>query len=93
VPVGVAAVAVAPASTGDAAVFALSLAVIRLVLAAGYIAGRDRDELKESGVLGRRITQACLVSAALFAISAAVLRADPVRALGGGHRRRVERRA
>ena len=36
VPAGVAAVAIAPASTGDGVVFALSLAVIRLVLAAGY---------------------------------------------------------
>jgi low temperature requirement protein LtrA len=47
------------------------------VLAAGYIAGRDRDELRESGALGRRITQACLVSAALFAVSAAI--SGPVR--------------
>jgi low temperature requirement protein LtrA len=77
VPAGVAAVAIAPASTGDAAVLALSLAAIRLVLAAGYIAGRDRDELTESRALGRRITQACLASAALFAVSAAV--SGPVR--------------
>jgi hypothetical protein len=35
VPAGVAAVAIAPASTGDAGVLALSLAVTRLVLAAG----------------------------------------------------------
>jgi low temperature requirement protein LtrA len=67
VPAGVAAVAIEPASTGDATVFALSLAVIRLVLAAGYVAGSERAD-----VLRRRITRACLASAALFAASAAV---------------------
>jgi low temperature requirement protein LtrA len=67
VPAGVAAVAIEPASTGDAAVLALSLAVIRLVLAAGYVAGSERAD-----VLRRRITRACLASAALFATSAAV---------------------
>jgi low temperature requirement protein LtrA len=58
VPAGVAAVAVGPASTGDSTVFALSLAVTRLVLAAG--------------APQRRVKRSCLVSAALFAISAAV---------------------
>jgi low temperature requirement protein LtrA len=67
VPTGVAAVAIAPASTGDAAVLALSLAVIRLVLAAGYAAGSRRGD-----ALRRRIIQAYLASAALFAVSAAV---------------------
>src|SRR4051794_22724996 len=67
VPVGIAAVAIAPASTGDAAVFALSLAAIRLVLAAGYAFGGER-----AGLLRRRITRACLVSAVLFAVSAAL---------------------
>jgi len=66
VPAGVAAVAIAPAPTGDVTVLALSLAAIRLVLAAGYAAGRHGD------VLRRRITQACLASAALFAVSAAI---------------------
>jgi low temperature requirement protein LtrA len=67
VPAGVAAVAIAPASTGDAAVFALSLAAIRLVLAAGYAAGGARADL-----LQRRITRACLASAVLFGVSAAL---------------------
>jgi low temperature requirement protein LtrA len=67
VPAGVAAVAIAPASTGDATVLAISLAVIRLVLAAGYAAGGERGD-----ALRRRITQACLASAALFAVSAAL---------------------
>jgi low temperature requirement protein LtrA len=48
-------------------VFAVSLAVIRLVLATGYAAGSERGD-----VLRRRITQACLTSAALFAVSAAI---------------------
>jgi low temperature requirement protein LtrA len=67
VPAGVAAVATEPAADGDIAVFALSLAVIRLVLAAayGYKAGR-------TDVLRLRIGRACVASAALFAISAAV---------------------
>jgi low temperature requirement protein LtrA len=60
-------VAIAPASTGDAAVFALSLAAIRLVLAAGYAAGGDRADL-----LRRRITRAYATSAVLFAVSAGV---------------------
>jgi low temperature requirement protein LtrA len=67
VPAGVAAVAIEPASSGDVAVFALSLAAIRVVLAAayGYKAGR-------TDLLRLRITRACITSAALFAISAAV---------------------
>ena len=69
VPVGVAAVAIEPASTGDSTVFALSLAVTRLVLAAAHSGGKD--------VLGKRITRACLTSAALFAIS--VLVPEPFR--------------
>src|SRR4051812_15715828 len=68
VPAGVAAVAIAPAATGDAAVFALSLAAIRLVLAAGYATGDD----DRPGLLRRRITRACVASAALFAVSAAL---------------------
>jgi low temperature requirement protein LtrA len=67
VPAGVAAVAIEPTSGGDAAVFALSLAVIRLVLAAGYVAGGDAAD-----ALRLRITRACLAAAALFALSAAV---------------------
>jgi len=66
VPAGVAAVAIDPASTGDVAVFALSLAAIRVVLAGAYGFKAGRTDL-----LRLRITRACLVSAALFAISAA----------------------
>jgi len=65
VPAGVAAVAIEPASTGDVAVFALSLAAIRVVLAAAYGFKAGRTDL-----LRLRITRACIVSAALFAISA-----------------------
>jgi low temperature requirement protein LtrA len=67
VPAGVAAVAIAPASTGDIAVFAVSLAAMRLVLAAAYIAGGA-----ERNPLSVRITRACLTSAALFAVSPAL---------------------
>jgi low temperature requirement protein LtrA len=63
VPVGVAAVAIEPASTGDAGVFAASLAVTRLVLAAAHVAASGDARLRE------RITRACLASAALFGIS------------------------
>ena len=64
VPAGVAAVAIDPASTGDSTVFALSLAVTRLVLAgATAVAGGGTDLLRG------RITRACLFSAALFLIS------------------------
>ena len=65
VPIGVAAVAIVPASTGDSTVFALSLAVARLVLAGAHaVTGEGRRVLRE------RITQACLGPAALFALSA-----------------------
>ena len=67
VPAGVAAVAIEPASTGDSTVFAPSLAVTRLVLAAAYVVnGSGADLLRE------RIARACLISAGLFAISIAV---------------------
>jgi hypothetical protein len=66
VPIGVAAVAIEPASTGDSTVFALSLAVARLVLAGAHaVTGEGRSLLND------RITRACLGSAALFALSAA----------------------
>ncbi len=71
VPVGVAAVAIDPASVGDSTVFALSLAVIRLLLATAHNTGRAPDPLTQ------RITRACLVSAALFAIS--VVTPEPFR--------------
>ena len=58
VPTGVAAVALEPASAGDSTAFALSLAVIRVVLAAAYTRTGDR-----------RVTRAYLVSAALFVLS------------------------
>lgn len=67
VPIGVAAVAIDPASTGDSTVFALSLAAARLVLAGAHMSGGGREDL-----LRRRITRACLGSAALFAISIVV---------------------
>ena len=66
VPAGVAAVAIAPAAVGDSTVFALSLAVTRLVLAGAHAVADGR-----ANPLGRRITRACLVSAGLFAVSAA----------------------
>jgi low temperature requirement protein LtrA len=64
IPAGVAAVAIDPASTGDTAVFAGSLAVMRLVLGAAYVAGVGGADL-----LRQRITRACAGSAALFTIS------------------------
>jgi low temperature requirement protein LtrA len=64
VPAGVAAVAVEPASTGDSTVFAISLAVTRLVLAVANGQAGGRTEL-----LQLRITRALLTSAALFLIS------------------------
>ena len=67
IPVGVAAVAIEPVSKGDAAVFAASLAVIRLILAFGYVVAEGGTD-----ILRRRITRACLASAALFAVSIAV---------------------
>ena len=64
VPVGVAAVAVAPASVGDSTAFALSLAAARIVLAVAHvITGQGREALR------RRIVQAMLGSAALFTVS------------------------
>ena len=67
IPTGVAAVAIDSAATGSAAVFALSLAVVRLTLAGAHYANGGRTDL-----LSRRITRACLVSAGLFAVSAAL---------------------
>src|SRR4051812_48438603 len=65
VPVGIAAVAIEPASTGDTAVFALAMAAVRVVLAFGFAAG-------SSDLLNRRTSRACLISAAVFAVSIAV---------------------
>ena len=64
VPTGVAAVAIEPASVGDSTVFALSLAVTRLVLAGAHAAGGDRANL-----LRRRIIRSYLASATLFIVS------------------------
>ena len=65
VPIGVAAVAIEPAAVGDSTVFAASLAVVRVILAAAHAgAGGGLTDL-----LRARITRACLTSAALFAIS------------------------
>jgi low temperature requirement protein LtrA len=66
VPVGVAAVAIESASTGDAGVFAAALAATRLVLAAAHVAAAGDAKLRE------RVTRACLTSAALFLISIAL---------------------
>jgi low temperature requirement protein LtrA len=66
VPVGVAAVAIGPVAAGDAGVFAASLGITRLVLAAAHVAGSGDARLRE------RVTRACLVSAALFLLSIAV---------------------
>ena len=64
VPVGVAAVAIAPASIGDSTAFALSLAAARIVLAVAHVmTGQGREALR------RRIVQALMGSAALFTIS------------------------
>src|SRR4051794_31181142 len=64
VPAGVAAVAIEPASEGDVTVFAISLAVTRLVLAvANGEAGRGTE------LLQLRIARALLTSAALFLVS------------------------
>jgi low temperature requirement protein LtrA len=64
VPAGVAAVAIDPASTGDSTVFALSLAVTRVVLAvATMVAGGGTALLRE------RVARACLASAGLFVAS------------------------
>ncbi len=66
VPIGVAAVAIDPAASGNITVFALSLAAARLVLAGAHASGDPADLLRQ------RITRACLASATLFAISLAV---------------------
>ena len=64
VPVGVAAVAIAPASVGASTAFALSLAAARIVLASAHvITGQGREALR------RRIVQAMLGSASLFTVS------------------------
>ena len=60
VPAGVAAVAVEPAATGDSTVFAISLAVTRLVLAVANGQAGGRTQL-----LQLRITRPLLTSAAL----------------------------
>jgi low temperature requirement protein LtrA len=67
VPAGVAAVAIDPTFTGDVAVFAASMAVTRLVLAAISGVGAGRTDL-----LRLQIARACVISAGLFAISIAV---------------------
>jgi low temperature requirement protein LtrA len=59
VPAGVAAVAIDRAATGDSAVFAVALAVTRVVLALAHHATGDT-----------RVTRALLLSAVLFAVSA-----------------------
>jgi low temperature requirement protein LtrA len=64
VPTGVAAVAIEPASTGDVTVFALSLAIARLLLA--YANGHENGKLR---LLAARIAIAYLISAGLFLIS------------------------
>jgi low temperature requirement protein LtrA len=64
VPAGVAAVAIEPAAAGDSAEFAVSMAVIRLLLATSYVAGGEgRDALR------LRITRALMLSAGLFTVS------------------------
>jgi low temperature requirement protein LtrA len=67
VPTGVAAVAIDPASTGDSTVFALSFATVRLVLAVAQAVDGDWRE-----ALRQRIARAYVISAGLFALSAAV---------------------
>ena len=57
--------AIEPASTGDSTVFAISLAVTRLVLAAANAVAGERSKL-----LQLRITRALLTSAAIFLVSA-----------------------
>jgi low temperature requirement protein LtrA len=67
VPMGVAAVAIEPASVGDSAMFAASMAVVRLVLAFAHAGGEG-----SLSSLNVRIGRAYVVSAALFAVSIAV---------------------
>jgi low temperature requirement protein LtrA len=59
VPAGVAAVAIDPASTGDVAVFALSLALIRVILAVAAAAGVERTSTpRPADILRLRIARA-----------------------------------
>jgi low temperature requirement protein LtrA len=67
VPLGVAAVALDPASAGDSTVFAISMALTRLVLAGAHGAGGGARD-----VLRARITRAYTLSAFLFLVSLAV---------------------
>jgi low temperature requirement protein LtrA len=67
VPIGVAAAAISPASNGDIAVFAGSMAAARLVIAAAHAANHGWQE-----PLRLRITRACMLSAGMFAVSIAV---------------------
>ena len=64
VPTGVAAVAIEPAATGDITVFALSLAITRLILA---LANADDGGWRD--ILRGRIAVSYLLSAGLFLIS------------------------
>jgi low temperature requirement protein LtrA len=64
VPMGVAAVAIAPAALGDSGMFAASMAAVRLVLCVAHLTdGGWRD------VLHQRTSRAYLVSATVFAVS------------------------
>jgi low temperature requirement protein LtrA len=67
VPMGVAAVAIEPASVGDSGMFAASMAVVRLVLGFAHAGGEGR-----LSTLNVRIGRAYVVAAALFAISIVV---------------------
>src|SRR5690349_24733460 len=64
VPTGVAAVAIEPASTGDITVFALSMAITRLILA---FANADDNGMRD--ILRGRIAVSYLLSAGLFLLS------------------------
>jgi low temperature requirement protein LtrA len=67
IPMGVAAVAIAPAATGDSGMFAASMAAVRLVLCVAHLAdGGWRD------VLRQRTSRAYLISATVFAVSIVV---------------------
>ena len=67
VPTGVAAVAIAPASEGHVTAFAIAMASVRLVLAAGrFLSGDWRQALR------LRITRAYGLSATLFVVSIAI---------------------
>jgi low temperature requirement protein LtrA len=67
VPMGVAAVALDPASEGDSTVFAVSMAVTRLVLAGAHGGGGGPRDL-----LRARIARAYALSALLFLVSLAL---------------------